>query len=281
MALSALTPTDTRPLFRPVSSALVALLRSLSLAQWQAPTVAGKWVVRDIAAHLLDSTLRRLSFQRDRMPPPPPPRPIRSERDFVEFINQLNADWVSASARFSPRVLTDLLERASADVADWFEALPLDAPALFPVSWAGESNSSGWFDIGREFTELWHHQEQIRIAVGAPTLADPRFLRAVLEIAVRGLPHAYRECRAATGATMLLDITGASGGQWTLVRDGDRWTIEAGEPARPTARARMADHTAWKLLFNAFSPPQARHLIEIDGVSDLVIPLIAARSVIV
>jgi hypothetical protein len=101
------------------------------------------------------------------MKPPPPAGPIASERDFVDFINTLNAQWVGASKRLSPRVLTDLYERASRDVADWFESLSLEAPALFPVSWAGEQASAGWFDIGREFTELWHHQQQIPAGGGS------------------------------------------------------------------------------------------------------------------
>jgi len=159
MALDPLVPVDTRALFRPVSASLVALLRTLPLQDWERPTVAGAWVVRDVVAHLLDSTLRRLSFHRDRMPPPP--RAISPDRDFVAFINDLNAQWVTAAKRLSPRVLTDLYDRASRDAADWFESLPIDAPALFPVSWAGEQASAGWFDVGREFTELWHHQQQI------------------------------------------------------------------------------------------------------------------------
>src|SRR5262245_48171783 len=121
-------PVDTRAFFRPVSESLVTLLRELPLEHWDAPTVAGAWVVRDVVAHLLDSTLRRLSFHRDGMVPPPPPGAIRSERDFVDFINDLNAQWVKSAKRLSPRVLTDLYERASRDAADWFEALPLDAP---------------------------------------------------------------------------------------------------------------------------------------------------------
>ncbi|MEO5820745.1 MAG: maleylpyruvate isomerase N-terminal domain-containing protein, partial [Vicinamibacteraceae bacterium] len=173
--LATLDQIDTRHLFRPVSSALVTLLRELPPGDWDRPTVAGAWLVRDIVAHLLDSTLRRLAFHRDGMTPPPPSRPITSGRDFVAFINELNARWVASAKRLSPRVLTDLYARASGEAADWFEALSLDAPALFAVSWAGEDASAGWFDVGREFTALWHHQAQIRLAVGADDLDDPRY----------------------------------------------------------------------------------------------------------
>jgi uncharacterized protein (TIGR03083 family) len=275
-----LIPIDTRALFRPVSVNLVTLLRELPPEQWKRPTVAGSWVVRDVVAHLLDSTLRRLSFHRDRMPPPPPDRPITSEREFVRFINDLNAQWVTSAKRLSPRVLTDLYELASREAADWYESLPLDAPALFPVSWAGEESSAGWFDLGREFTELWHHQQQIRMAVGAKALADPRYLGAVIDVAVRGLPHAFRDAPAEPGQTVVIDISGASGGRWTLTREPERWTLWRGEPSSPTARLRLDDDTAWKLLFNALPEREAAR-VHLEGRAELGLAFLRARSVVV
>jgi uncharacterized protein (TIGR03083 family) len=279
--LSPLPLTDTRRLFRPVSTELVALLRTLPADAWQRRTIAGSWVVRDIIAHLVDLTFRRLSFHRDRMPPPPPRQPINSEQDFVAFINGLNRDFVEATRRFSPRVLTDLFERASADLADFFERLPLDAPALFPVSWAGEEMSEGWFDIGREFTELWHHQAQIRLAVGAPSLAAPRYLRAMLEITLRGLPHAFRNLDAAAGTLIVIAVHGPAGGLWTLVRDGDRWGIQAGVADKANASVRISDENMWRLLCNGLTHAQAASAVEIEGDAALIQPLLSARSVIV
>ena len=215
------------------------------------------------------------------MAPPPPSRPISSERDFVAFINGLNAEWVDVSQRFSPRVLTDLFEKASADLADWFEQLPFDAPALFGVSWAGEQTSEGWFDVGREFTELWHHQQQIRMAVGAPTLEGPQFLRAVLEVALRGLPHAYRDTPAADGEAVTLHINGPSSGTWTLARVTNGWLLQVGEPAASSTQVRMSDDTAWKLLFNALTEPEIKASLVIDGRADLAAPLLKARSIVV
>lgn len=281
MPLADLRPLDTRPLFRPVSAELAALLRSLTPADWERPTVAGAWLVRDVVAHLVDTALRRLSFHRDGMAPPPPGRPIGTAREFVDFINDLNAQWVAASKRFSPRVLTELFDRASADLAEWFEALPLHGPALFGVSWAGEKESDAWFDIGREFTELWHHQQQIRMSVGAPSLPDPRYLRAVIDIAMRGLPHAFRDVSADPGQSLLIDVIGPAGGQWTLELDAHGWTIHPGTRGIATTRLRLSDEATWKLLFNALSDAEAAAAVTIEGQRELAAPLLRARSVIV
>ena len=276
MTLEAIPPTDTRAFFRPLSAEFVALIRSLPDDAWTRPTVAGTWRVRDVLAHLVDVSARRLSFHRDRHPPPAFDGP-----DFVAFINDLNARWIAVAGRMSPRVLTDLYAATSAELAEFVEKLPPDAPALFPVSWAGEASSAGWFDIGREFTEIWHHQQQIRDAAGAPPPSNPDWLHAFLLIALRGLPHAYRTVPANTGATVVLRITGASGGAWTIRRERETWSLWAGEPADPSAIAELTDDTAWRLLFNALPASAVPDRVRIQGNAELVTPLSRARSVIV
>ena len=276
-----LKPIDTRYLFRPVATSLVALLRGLPAPDWQRPTIAGSWLVRDVVAHLLDTTLRRLSFHRDGMTPPPPARAINNERDFVAFINDLNAQWVTASRRLSPRVLTDLYAQASAEVCDWWESQELSTPALFAVSWAGEGASLNWMDIGREFTELWHHQQQIRMAVGADSLDDARYLAAVLALAVRALPHSYRSVEASPGETLVIDVTGPSGGVWSLARESDRWTLTSGRTGTSTAQVSIDQDAAWMLFFNALTADHARERATVTGRAELASPLFRARSVIV
>jgi uncharacterized protein (TIGR03083 family) len=281
MPLEPLLPVDTRPLFRPLSASLVALLRELPQEDWTRPTVARQWIVRDVVAHVLDSTLRRLSFHRDGMAPPSPSGRVDSERDFVHFINDLNAQWVGAAKRLSPRVLIDLYALAAGDLAEWFESLTLDAPALFPVSWAGEDASAGWFDIGREFTELWHHQQQIRMAVGARSLSDPRYLAAVIDVAMRGLPHAFRNVPAEEGQHVAIDISGASGGRWTLSYDGRRWVLFRGEASSAVASIGLSDDALWKLLFNASSGQEGAEAMHVEGPPQFGRAFLHARSVIV
>jgi uncharacterized protein (TIGR03083 family) len=273
--------TDTRHAFRPLGGEIVALLRALAPADWDRPTMAGAWRVRDVAAHLVDTALRRLSFHRDHSTPPPPERTIAHEQDFVDFINDLNATWVRAAQRLSPHVVTDLLARASADLADFVETLNLDGPALFPVSWAGDTRSALWLDIGREFTEAWHHGSQIREAVGAGPFTDARWLRAVLEIALHALPHAYRGVPGREGAAIAIAITGRSPGTWTLHYRGGAWDIDEGQLVAPVATATMSDEVAWRLFFNALSVQEAESQIRLDGDTTFTRALLHARSVVV
>ena len=58
-----LSPVYTADLFAPLGAELVSLLRGLGESDWTRPTLAGAWRVRDVAAHLLDGDLRKLSYR--------------------------------------------------------------------------------------------------------------------------------------------------------------------------------------------------------------------------
>jgi uncharacterized protein (TIGR03083 family) len=272
---------DTRPLFRPLCREIVALLRTLSSDDWERPTLAGAWRVRDVVAHLLDTALRRLSFDRDGRLPPPPPRPIEHERDLVAFINDLNAVWIGAAQRLSPRVLTDLYALTSEDLSTFMENVNLDGPACFPVSWAGPGGSHAWLDIGREFTEVWHHGAQIRDAVGAAPFSETRWLHDVLALAMHAIPHAYRHVRPEADQSLVVAIQGGSGGSWTLRARASGWEMDEGSQLDPSARVTMSDEVAWRLFFNALPLSAAPSVIRVEGDRALAAPLLHVRSVIV
>ncbi|MGH9366276.1 MAG: maleylpyruvate isomerase N-terminal domain-containing protein [Thermoanaerobaculia bacterium] len=272
---------DTAHLFAPLHDELLALLRSLRPEDWERPTVAGVWRVRDVAAHLLDTQLRRLSFQRDGHALPPPEAPIAGDRDLVGYLNRLNAEWILAARRLSPRVLMELLKATGPALTALLASLPPREPALFPVSWAGQAVSENWFDVGREYTEHWHHQAQIRDAVGAPGLDSRRFLHPVLELSLYALPVALRGAGGAEGNAVVVEITGEAGGTWSLLRTASDWTLWRGEAADAALRARLDSDSAWRLFFNALSPDEARRHIAFAGDATLSERLIAARGVMV
>jgi uncharacterized protein (TIGR03083 family) len=273
-----LAPVDTRPLLAPLHAQLISLLEELDPDEWRRPTRAGAWTVREVAAHLLDGRLRRLSFHRDGHPLVPPDRPIAGFADLVAFLDGLNADWIRASFRLSPGVVLGLLSQAGREEAEFLASLPLEGDAFLPVAWAGQEHSPSWLDIGREYTELWHHQQQIREAVDRPLLEEPRWLGPVLQVSVYALPRAYAEVVAPEGISVLLEVDGPAGGRWALLRSGNRWElVEPSEP--PTAKLRVPEQLAWRVLLKAVDPAEARAASRCEGEPELLEPFFAARAV--
>jgi uncharacterized protein (TIGR03083 family) len=257
------------------------LLRGLSPEDWSRPTLAPLWTVRDIVAHLLDGHVRRLSFQRDQFPEAPPDEPITGYADLVKYLNQLNADWNRAARRLSPRVLMQFLEITGPDVAELFQSLDPHGPAFFPVAWADESTSENWFDIGREYTEWWHHQAQIRDAVGAPPLYDREWLHPVLELSMKAFSRAFRDTHAEPETSLVFEISGDAGGTWSIVAALEEWSVFRGERPGTSAKARCDCDAAWRLFFNALSEEEARRQIETHGDPVLLEKLFTVRGVMV
>ena len=272
---------ETVELFLPLQRELVSLLRGLGESEWSRPTLARQWTVKDVAAHLLDTDLRRLSSLRDSYRPPPPAEDVSGYHGLVAFLNRLNASWVEAARRLSPRVLVDLLEWSGPQVAELFASLPPDGPAPFPVAWAGEERSANWMDTGREYTEKWHHQAQIREAVGAPALDGRRWLGPVLELSMYALPHALRGTDAPEGSALNIHIEGEAGGAWHIIKEAGAWRLREGEAAEAAASVRTDADTAWRLFFNALGGEEAARRVEREGDEVLCAAFLGVRSVMV
>jgi hypothetical protein len=272
-------PIDTAPLFGPLDAELVSVLRSLADEEWLAPTVAGHWRVRDVAAHLLDTSLRRVAASRDGHLPSLE-EPIVSAADVSRLVNRLNASGVAFFNRLSTAQLVDLIAQASGWLAAHVATLPLHGRAVFPVSWAGEDTSEHWMDIGREYTERWHHQMQIRDATGRPLLLEPRWLDPLLDISAFALPVAYATLQAPEGTTVRIDVTAASPRTWTLCRDRERWRLSQEAVSDADCVATIEADAIWRLYYNALAPDEARRMIRVSGDRSLIEPLIQARSVV-
>ncbi len=251
--------------FPPLNTALVELLRGLSPAQWPLPTVCPGWTVKDVAAHLLDTNIRKLSFERDVYQPPPPNTAVADYSDLVRFLNTMNAEWVTAARRIGPRLLTDWLEQTNNELYEHLKTLDPDAPAMFPVAWAGQTTSPNWFDIAREYTEKWHHQQQIRDAVAIPGLTDRTHMHPVLDTFVRALPHTYRNTPAIGGTTVAFRVSGEAGGDWTLLRENEAWSLYTGLPPAPDSTVRCDQDTAWRLFTKGIDRDVARSRVSVEG----------------
>jgi uncharacterized protein (TIGR03083 family) len=242
---------------------LLGLLRALRPEEWRLPTLAPAWSVKDVTAHLLDTQLRRLALCRDgHVPPGAPPG---SPAEVAALVNRLNAEGVAYFARLSPDVLIALMDVASHANAAYLQSLDPFAPAAFGVSWAGEDTSANWFDVARELTERWHHQQQIREATGRPGILTPRLYGPVLDCFMRGLPHAYRAVDASPGNTVRFDVAGDCGGTWWLHRLAPGWRLTAAEHGRVVARTAIPQEIAWRIFTKGIGRAEARSRVTIEG----------------
>jgi uncharacterized protein (TIGR03083 family) len=254
-------------LLRRVDEKLLELLGSLEPSEWDLQTIAPFWRVRDVAAHLLDTALRKLSMARDSCYVEA--IVIRSPHDVIALVNRLNAEGVAVYRRLSPLVLIDMMKAACQQSARFHESLDPFAPATFAVSWAGEEQSLNWFDTARELTERWHHQQQIRLATNRPGIMTPDLYHPVLDCFVRGLPHLYRDSAAAVGTVLLLEISGECGGQWFLSRRSPRWNFVSQSAGEVTSRVKIPQELAWRVFTKGIDRDSARTQIEIEGDRDL------------
>jgi uncharacterized protein (TIGR03083 family) len=282
-----LAPTLVQDLFLPLQEELLGVLRGLPAGAWDLPTLSRRWRVRDIAAHILDGQLRRISAQRDGHAPPPPASPIRGHDGLVRFLNDLNATFVEASRRLSPRVLIELLEWAAPRLEETARGTDPHGAAIFPVAWAGEARSAAWFDLARDLTEHWHHQQQIRHAAGIPLLLDARFAVPVMDTFARALPFTYRDVSEPDGASLEIAIAVAPflDRAYALRQEGRRWLLEEGppetaaDPEIPKARISLDGESAWRIFTGGLSREAARRRATVSGDETLAAPFFGVVAI--
>jgi hypothetical protein len=183
--------------------------------------------------------------------------------------------------RVSERQLLALLDRVGREYADFMAKVDPDGVAFFPVLWAGEAETKAWMDVGRDYTELWHHQAQIRLAVGAEMLGSRKLSFPVLDLGMRAVHRSWSDFEYESGSVLLVEVEGEAGGYWSIVREGEKWVVYRGVHPAPTTQTSMSTDTAWRLLFNALDPLTAEEEITFSGDQALFSRFLGVRSVMV
>ncbi|MDF5755126.1 maleylpyruvate isomerase family mycothiol-dependent enzyme [Spongiactinospora sp. TRM90649] len=267
---------DVRPLFPDERRALLELLRELGPRDWARATVCPGWDVHDIAGHVLNDYTRRLSGSRDGYAG----ARFADGETLPRFLERVNGEFVRATRQISPELLIELLEHLGPGLDAVWASHQLEAPAGLDVSWAATDLASpAWLDIGREYTEFWVHQQQIRDAVGRPGADEPVLMTPVLEIFARALPQSLREHDRSEGTTAELEVLGAAGGRWSATPRQGRWHLTAlgGEPE---ARVTMDQDTFWRLATRGITVEQARSRSRTTGDPELTAAMTALLAVV-
>jgi uncharacterized protein (TIGR03083 family) len=256
-------PIPTMHLFPFLEEKLIELLHSLTDDEWNKPTIARHWTVKDVAAHLLDTGIRTISSSRDGYCNKPALR-VDSYEELVNYLNQLNADWVTAMKRVSPQVLTEWIASVSKDFIEALKKEDPFVPAVFSVAWSGENNSPNWFHIARAYTERWHHQQQIRDAVNKPGIITKELYYPVLDTFMMALPYTYRNMQANENAVVKISVTGESGGNWFLTKN-EGWILTKENELPVTAHTSIDGNIAWKLFTKSWRKNDAMKYIVMKG----------------
>ena len=123
--------------------------------------------------------------------------------------------------------------------------------------------------MARDYTEKWHHQQQISAAVGqAAPLMEPPLFRPFIETLMRGLPPAYRAVAAPVGALVQVVSDGNAGGCRGLATAGG-WHLPPPGATTPAAAVTLAPADAWQLFTKGLSAAEARERAQVAGDEDL------------
>jgi uncharacterized protein (TIGR03083 family) len=273
-----LGPIFTAHLLGKVDGLLIELLDSLTADEWETQTLAPKWKVKDVAAHLLDTQIRKLSLARDVYFSDLPK--VSSHEELVSLVNRLNEEGVSVYRRISPAVLILLFKSISPEFARFHEALDPFENAAFAVSWAGQDVSQNWFDTARELTERWHHQQQIRVAVDKPAIMLREYYHPVLDTFMRALPYHYRNVNCENGKMVQFTVTGECGGNWYLYRDIDDWVLLETVLGEKISETVIPQDIAWRLFTRGIDRKSADKRIECSGNTELGLHVLSMLSIV-
>jgi uncharacterized protein (TIGR03083 family) len=270
-------PFEVAPLFVTERSRLLELLGGFAPADWQRPSPCPGWTVLGLCAHLAGDDLGFLARHRDGYYGTQPPE-LAGEDAFAGWLDGLQAQWVEAARRMSPRIVTDLLAWSGPQVAETLRAEDPRARTA-SVSWAGQDPLPAWVDQVRELSEYWIHRQQLLQALGRPSDLRPDVAGPVLD----GLRLAYRfrlaNAQGEPGDTVTVAVSGPVARTWFLVAAESGWEFREQPGGRAVAALSMTTEQAWRLLTNNL-PPAARSRITASGDPALLAILFRTRAII-
>ena len=262
-----LGPNLTAHLIPEVESKLLELLGQLTPEDWETPTISPRWKVKDVAAHLLDTQLRKLSIARDRHVTEIPV--IHSAADLAAFIDRLNQEGVDA---LSPPE-SDGSHLSDGSRLDREREVSPIAGSLRPGNFCSEL---GW---RRDIAQLVRYSPRIDGTLAPPTTNQARrksawnhdtgALSPVLDCFMRALPYTYRNILADPGTLLQFDISGECGGTWCLLCQSIGWQLVKPSLGKATSRVTIPQEIAWRVFTKGIDRKTALAQAQAEGDPEL------------
>lgn len=282
MAHVALVPpttpqADVPSLFADERARLIELLDTFEPGDWLLPSPCPEWTVLDLCAHLVGDDVSLVSRHRDGYLGTPAPDGL-AEPQFIEWLDELQMEWVRAARRLSPRLVIELLGWLAPQLVGAMRGQdPTDRSAS--VSWASTDAVPIWVDQVRELSEYWIHRQQLLTAVDRPSDLDAPTLGAIFEGFRWAYPYRLNAIASMPDDTVTIEIDGPVARSWLLVATGDGWGFTEGPESNIVGRLAMSTDQAWRLLTNNLAAGEQREL-DVSGDPEVVQTLLQTRAII-
>ncbi len=265
---------DYAALFGLERSRLTELLAGLQPADWDRPSPCPGWSVLGLCCHLVGDDLGALARHRDAHYGTPGPPGAQ----FVAWLDELQAEWVRAARRLSPRIVADLLRWAGPQITETFRQEDPRARSA-SVSWAGSGPVPAWLDQARELSEYWIHRQQILQALGRPSDLRADLAGPVLDGLRLAYPHRLAEASSRPGDTVVIHVTGPVTRTWCLVAAASGWEFRDRPGGLVVASLATDTEQAWRLLTNNL-PAAGKADLEASGDDTITSILLRTRAII-
>lgn len=243
------------PLFGIERVRLLDLLTGLHEEDWQRPSACPGWTVLGLTCHLLGDDVGLLSRRRDGYMGTPAPESL-SEGELIDWLDELQMEWVRAARRVSPQLVVELLEWTGPRLIVVLGDEDLSERSAL-VSWAGPAPAPLWLGQLRELSEYWIHRQQLLEAVGRPIDLDPTLLRPILLALRWALPYRLSQADLASDGAIEVTVGEPIDERWTLVASNGAWDFSEASSDHVIARASLTADAAWRLLTNNLRRPSA------------------------
>jgi uncharacterized protein (TIGR03083 family) len=268
---------DYPGLFAVERGRLNELLAGLNGADWERPSPCPGWTVLGLCCHLVGDDLGLLARHRDGYYGTPGPDGA-TEVELVAWLDELQAEWVRATRRLSPRIAAGLLRWAGPQIAAAFRREDPHARTAL-VSWAGPAPVPKWLDQARELSEYWIHRQQILQALSRPSDLRADLAEPVLDGLRWAYPHRLAQARAQPGDTVAITVTGPVTLTWRLIATASGWEFGDQPGPRVVASLTMTTEQAWRLLTNNL-PAAGKAPLPASGDTPIISILLQTRAII-
>lgn len=101
-------PLFCEDLLREIDDLLLEIMEDISADDWERKTLYPNWKVRDIFSHIIDTSIRKLSNQRDKYFDKSSEPNFKSYDELINYIENMADNWAIVTRRISPQILLSI-----------------------------------------------------------------------------------------------------------------------------------------------------------------------------